>query len=142
MAASSESSLQLTQTFSNPSINASESNGTGMSAVTLWKVRSHSPARREADHQSAIVGITGQQRRLHDDGLQRHAGELLGHNRAKLGELAEWSRHTREVLLFKGLVDGAKIGVFDLGFGLSVRAGLAVAIDLGGYRARCRRRSR
>ncbi len=84
------------------------------------------------DGKQAVIGVAGQQGGLHDDGLQRHATEFFGDDRASLGEIAKGARDAVEVLLFGSFVGELEIAEF-AGGGF---AGLAIfirAIDLGGH---------
>ena len=91
------------------------------------------PGQPGSNQQRAVVGVAGQQRRLHDDGLQRHTGEFFRHHGAQIDKVSERAGYPGELALFEGLINRPQVVVLCLGFGLRVRAGPAIAIDLGRY---------
>ena len=70
-------------------------------------------ARRQ--RQGAAIVEAGQQRCLHDDGLQRNTADLFAHHGAQLGVIAQGPGHAVELSLLESFVYGAQIIEFSFG---------------------------
>src|SRR5689334_13196134 len=80
-----------------------------------------------------MICKTGQQSRLHDDRLQRQAGNLLTKHRTQVAEVTQRSRYAGQTFLAEKFVGVRKILVLGLGHASGARlAAFAGPVNLRG----------